>query len=61
MTDEKARSLTTEERGWIDGWRDRCDADPTLMRHEGYVELFEQILAHRLALALSIPSAEETR
>lgn len=61
MTTEKDRGLTTEERGWIDGWRDRCDADPALMRHEGYVELFEQILAYRLAAAQVLSPAEETR
>ena len=49
-TPEKG-ALTREERGWIDGWAARCDADPTLMRHEGYVEMFENILAARLNAA----------
>ena len=52
-TDEQVpeRALTNGERVWMDEWRDRCDADPRLMRHEGYVELFEGILTFRIGTA----------
>jgi hypothetical protein len=49
ITDESG-GLTATERGWLDAWAKRCDADRALMRHEGYVEMFEDILRHRLAL-----------
>jgi hypothetical protein len=62
VADEIDANLTSDERAWIDGWRNRCDADPTLMRHEGYVEMFESILRHRLgAAAATSPGAETGR
>lgn len=45
-------TLTEGEREWLDSWEPRCDADPALRRHDGYVEMFECILAHRLGRTL---------
>lgn len=43
--------LTAREQRWLDAWEARCDADPELRRHDGYIEIFEGILAHRLGRA----------
>lgn len=46
-------TLTDAEREWFDSWATRCDADPSLQRHEGYLELAEDILAFRVAEAVA--------
>lgn len=52
MPEQPEIGLTREEREWLDGWAERCDADPALRRHDGYVEMFENILTFRLGRAL---------